>query len=48
MKKYLEDMEILLLVAIVILVLAAGNIAYNKWAYNDWTCVFKQCVQVSK
>ncbi len=21
---------------------------YNKWAYGDWTCMFKNCVQTSQ
>lgn len=20
---------------------------YNRWAYDDWTCMFKQCMQTS-
>ena len=20
---------------------------YNKWAYDDWTCMFKNCMQTS-
>ena len=23
------------------------GVFYNKWAYDDWTCMFKNCVQTS-
>lgn len=31
----------------VIALAAVVGVFYNKWAYGDWTCMFKQCMQTS-
>ena len=48
MKKILEDFGIAILIIVLVVGISAGLVAYNQWAYHDWTCVFKHCVQVSK
>lgn len=28
------------------ILLVAGWVAWNAYAYGDWTCAFKRCVQI--
>ena len=35
------------LVTVGVLALVGLGVVYNKWAYDDWTCMFKNCVQSS-
>lgn len=40
------------ILTVVLVVVVLGALAllplYNHWAYNDWTCVVKNCVQVKE
>ncbi len=43
----LKNIGIIFVILAVLLITIVMPIAYNQWAYNDWTCIFKKCVQVN-
>jgi hypothetical protein len=38
--------EVVGTVALIGLIVGIG-VLYNRWAYDDWTCMFKNCMQTS-
>ena len=40
-----ENIATILYIILIVGVLALSPV-YNQWAYGDWTCMFKHCVQV--
>jgi hypothetical protein len=38
--------EVVGTVALIGLMIGVG-VLYNRWAYDDWTCMFKNCMQTS-
>lgn len=48
MKAKLEELGLIVVVVATLILIVGGVVAYENWAYHDWTCAFKKCVQVDK